>query len=307
MKYFIYLSFCFSLSSNAYGMDESLWFPFSHPANPDGVKCIERGLEEYNKKRLVKSKQTNIYVRCSEGDDIGEIKGILSHSSINLFFPKRNPRLLKIALKKFLKQVQLHGGQTAYTWTQDEALYALLLEEGFSSAGLEGDYAARCGYMCCFRDLSSEVEIEQPHRGIHTSVSCSNEDLDDSSSSKDSDSSREIDETRFTVLIRAGMDEIVGGALAYIDKEEAGMPSCYLETLWIERSYRGRGIGSRLLFEVEDQARAMGLFKIELKTFSHQAPEFYQKQGYTCLLKIPKCKQRLEGSMSNLYLFQKIL
>lgn len=307
MKYFIYLFFCFVVSSNAYGMEESFWFPFSYPANSYGMKRIEKGLEEHNKKCLSKPQRINISVRCSEGDEVGEIEGVLTHASINLFFPERDPRLLRVALQYFLRQAQAHGGQTVYTWTQDEDLYNFLLEEGFSSAGFEEDYAIRCGRMCCFRDLSSVLEEDRPSRGINTRVSFHHEDVDDSSSSGDSSSSVDIDESRFTVLLRNRRDEIVGGAIASIEREEVKRPSCYLESLWIEPSYRGRDFGVLLLFEVEERARELGLFKIELKTFSHQAPGFYQKQGYTPLVKIPKCKQQVNGKMSSLYLFQKIL
>lgn len=61
----------------------------------------------------------------------------------------------------------------------------------------------------------------------------------------------------------------------------------YLENLWVAPERRGAGLGGRLLRQLEDLARARGLRRVQLFTFSFEAPGFYRKQGYTLAGQIP--------------------
>ncbi len=54
----------------------------------------------------------------------------------------------------------------------------------------------------------------------------------------------------------------------------------YIDTLWVDETYRGKGLGSQLLTEVERTAKEKGCYLIHLDTFDFQAKEFYKKQGY---------------------------
>lgn len=53
-----------------------------------------------------------------------------------------------------------------------------------------------------------------------------------------------------------------------------------LEFLWVADSERGAGLGSQLLGEMEETARARGCRTVITHTYSFQAPEFYRKRGY---------------------------
>lgn len=77
----------------------------------------------------------------------------------------------------------------------------------------------------------------------------------------------------------------------YIVKDEndiiAGINSClYLEevlrigALFVDERYRGKGIGSTLLKQVEDEAKTVGARVARLDTFEFQALDFYLKHGY---------------------------
>ena len=52
----------------------------------------------------------------------------------------------------------------------------------------------------------------------------------------------------------------------------------YVDTLWVDSSYRGKKLGSLLLEEVENDAKSKGAKLIHLDTFDFQAKEFYEKQ-----------------------------
>jgi len=54
----------------------------------------------------------------------------------------------------------------------------------------------------------------------------------------------------------------------------------YIDLMWIQEEFRGRGFGHRLLTLAEDKARQRGAKHVYLDTFSFQAPGFYQKHGY---------------------------
>ena len=54
----------------------------------------------------------------------------------------------------------------------------------------------------------------------------------------------------------------------------------YVDTLLVDKRYRGNGFGSKLLIEVERTAKEKGCYLIHLDTFDFQAKGFYEKQGY---------------------------
>ena len=54
----------------------------------------------------------------------------------------------------------------------------------------------------------------------------------------------------------------------------------HIGDLIVDESYRGTGLGSRLVHAVEDAYRGKGYDVVTLTTFGFQAPEFYKKLGY---------------------------
>ena len=70
----------------------------------------------------------------------------------------------------------------------------------------------------------------------------------------------------------------------------AGLDACitafkilYVSTVFVDEDYRGRGIGARMIHEMERRAIAMGANTIRLDTFNWQGKEFYEALGYTCV------------------------
>jgi len=86
-----------------------------------------------------------------------------------------------------------------------------------------------------------------------------------------------------------GIDD--GQWLAFLERDGTGRivaglagatwgGGCEIRQLWVEQSQRGRGLGTRLLRAVEEEARRRGCTQIVLMTFSFQAPAFYERHGF---------------------------
>jgi GNAT superfamily N-acetyltransferase len=76
------------------------------------------------------------------------------------------------------------------------------------------------------------------------------------------------------VAARAG-DTIIGGLVG-----ETHWQWLHVELLWVAESYRGRGLGRRLLRAAEDEARLRGVRHAYLDTLDFQARPFYEREGW---------------------------
>jgi ribosomal protein S18 acetylase RimI-like enzyme len=70
--------------------------------------------------------------------------------------------------------------------------------------------------------------------------------------------------------------EIAGAVMARI----YGWNAMEVSILWVAEKYRGKGLGKRLMNEVETIAIESNCTLIHLDTFDFQAPEFYKKLGF---------------------------
>ena len=55
----------------------------------------------------------------------------------------------------------------------------------------------------------------------------------------------------------------------------------HIGDLIIDKKYRGQSIGTKLVRAVEENYKNKGFDKITLTTFGFQAPDFYEKLGYS--------------------------
>ena len=70
----------------------------------------------------------------------------------------------------------------------------------------------------------------------------------------------------------------------------AGLDACitafkilYVSTVFVDEEYRRKGIGARMIREMEKRALAMGVNTVRLDTFNWQGKEFYEALDYQCV------------------------
>lgn len=63
--------------------------------------------------------------------------------------------------------------------------------------------------------------------------------------------------------------------------------TCELRQIWVAEPLRRQGIGRSLLAEAEAEAVRRGCSQLVLTTHSFQAPQFYQKLGFTVVSEVP--------------------
>jgi GNAT superfamily N-acetyltransferase len=60
----------------------------------------------------------------------------------------------------------------------------------------------------------------------------------------------------------------------------------FIDYLWVSESERGKNLGTKLITSAETEAIRRGCTGSSLDTFSFQAPDFYQKLGYSVFGKL---------------------
>lgn len=81
--------------------------------------------------------------------------------------------------------------------------------------------------------------------------------------------------------IRIGIEE-AGRLIAGLDACITAFRILYVSTVFVDEAYRRKGLGARLIAEMEKRAAEMGVNLIRLDTFSWQGKEFYEALGYEC-------------------------
>jgi ribosomal protein S18 acetylase RimI-like enzyme len=79
----------------------------------------------------------------------------------------------------------------------------------------------------------------------------------------------------FGLFLRSADGMTIGGANGWSWGE-----TCYVRNFFVPTHLRGRGLGTRLMGDVEAEARKRGCRQIMLETHSFQAPGFYRKLGF---------------------------
>jgi len=76
-------------------------------------------------------------------------------------------------------------------------------------------------------------------------------------------------------VIKDSEDKIIAGINALFYRFIA-----YVDVLWVDESYRGKGLGKALYEKVEEEAQKLEAKIIHLETLEFQAKDFYIKLGF---------------------------
>lgn len=79
----------------------------------------------------------------------------------------------------------------------------------------------------------------------------------------------------FSLELRNEENEIIGVLDAF-----SSYSSVYINDLWVDKRYRGQGLGRQLIEELEKRFQHSGFDNINTVSCAFQAPEFYQKCGF---------------------------
>lgn len=82
-------------------------------------------------------------------------------------------------------------------------------------------------------------------------------------------------EKEFAFYARNKQDEVVGGILVTAEKT-----SIFIDILFVDDKYRGKGIGTKLMLAAEKEAIKRNIHYSTTDTFDFQAVNFYLANGY---------------------------
>jgi ribosomal protein S18 acetylase RimI-like enzyme len=81
---------------------------------------------------------------------------------------------------------------------------------------------------------------------------------------------------QFSLILSGNNNQTLGVLKAYTAFSEI-----YIDDIWVDSKYRNQGYGKLLMSHLEAHFTDKGFNNINLVTSQFQAPEFYQKCGYT--------------------------
>ena len=113
---------------------------------------------------------------------------------------------------------------------------------------------------------------------------------------------------RFAVIVIQNNDEIVGWASLNPYSNRCAYAGVADLSIYIKRDYRGRGVGSLLLKEIECSAILNQFYKIVLFTFpfNNSGQGLYRKNGYR-EVGVFKNQGKLDGCFVDVMIMEKIL
>ncbi len=80
----------------------------------------------------------------------------------------------------------------------------------------------------------------------------------------------------FSRIVRDENKDIIAGIAGW-----TWASICEITQLWVDENVRKNGIGKMLLEAAEAEAKSKGCFTILVRSYSFQAPHFYERYGYS--------------------------
>ena len=90
---------------------------------------------------------------------------------------------------------------------------------------------------------------------------------------------------KISYVLKTEQDNLIGGIIA----ERLNWGILFISILYVKESFRGFAFGSKLLSEVESEAKKHDCYLAHVDTFDFQAKGFYEKQGYKVFGVLENC------------------
>ena len=87
---------------------------------------------------------------------------------------------------------------------------------------------------------------------------------------------------RFTIAVMED-DTFIGCASGLTNNSRHWL---YLTDLFIEKEHRGKGLGAKVLHQLEQRVKETGVKAVWTWTAGYEAPGFYKRQGYTIFVEM---------------------
>lgn len=102
-----------------------------------------------------------------------------------------------------------------------------------------------------------------------------------------------IDEAKIEIeYVAFDQEKVVGGVYGYLIQDYL-----YISILWVDEVYRGNAIATKLMDNIEDEAKEKGYKHFYLGTCTFQAKGFYEKRGYKVKMVISNCPKGYDDYM----------
>ncbi|KWT62124.1 GCN5 family acetyltransferase [Streptomyces albus subsp. albus] len=146
-------------------------------------------------------------------------------------------------------------------------------------------------------------EATKPARGQGAALTVGEHDpelvkrLEDGLDAFNAEATGHAEEAEFSVRVTDADGELIGGLSA---RAWGGL--CDIHLLWIREDSRGQGWGTKLLRAAEEEGIRRGCDRAAVSSYTFQAPEFYQRQGYEEVGRLPG----IPGGHEDVYLYKKL-
>jgi ribosomal protein S18 acetylase RimI-like enzyme len=86
----------------------------------------------------------------------------------------------------------------------------------------------------------------------------------------------------YVYAIEDDSGSMVGHAFVGKRVDQGGAEVAFVYDIWLDKLARGKGLGREAMVELEDEVRGLGLTRMRLNVFGHNAParELYRSLGY---------------------------
>ncbi|MFX0077753.1 MAG: GNAT family N-acetyltransferase [Candidatus Hermodarchaeota archaeon] len=272
---------------------------FAITTNPskEEIEMIKKGLEEHNKQHPngeldIPTPDISLILKDKDGQIIGGVitsmlVGVM-HLEVLWVNEKHRRKGYGRALVLEAERIGKKKGYTAaQTWTFSFQAPDFYQSIGYKVLGIFDGYIGDITEYVLMKRLDTNHPIlHEANRQENVEFSIS-EDSSEESMNVLHEGLREyvtehIGELRkknpriqVNLVIKNGEGQVIGGL-----NGSSILKAMYIDQLWIDERYRGKGYGKELMMAAERIARKDGCISSLAIVYSFQSPEFFQKLGY---------------------------